>query len=122
METDGNFDRTVGYRLVSAEKGESVVELDIRDDLRQRWGLLHGGVIATLADYCMGTAFYSMNECVAVTAEMNVNYISSVSEGRVTGYGRVKKLGNKLSFCECEIKSGTGELIATASGLYYRIK
>ncbi len=121
MHADGNFDRLVGYNLISAKDGESTVELEVKETLRQRFGLLHGGAIATLADYCMGTAFYSMGECMAVTAQMDINYISSVKEGKVTGYGRVKKLGNKLSFCECEIKSSSGELVATATGIYYRI-
>ncbi|MDY6985735.1 MAG: PaaI family thioesterase [Candidatus Thermoplasmatota archaeon] len=121
MHADGSFDRLVGYNLISAENGESTVELEVKEALRQRFGLLHGGAIATLADYCMGTAFYSMGECTAVTAQMDINYISSVKEGKVTGYGRVKKPGNKLSFCECEIKSSSGELVATATGVYYRI-
>jgi len=121
MQVDGNFDRIVGYRLIKAERGNSEVELEITDALKQRFGLLHGGVIATFADYCMGTALYSLIEGQAVTAQMNVNYVSSVRAGVIRGYGRIKKLGNRLSFAECEIKDEENRIIATASGVYYKL-
>jgi len=124
MQSDNNnFNKLLGYKIVESDNGSCVVELEVRDELKQGFGLLHGGAIATLADYTMGRAICSMINRIPpfVTAQMNINYISSVKEGKVTGYGCVKRLGKRLSFCECEIKNNLGEIIATATGIYYML-
>lgn len=122
MQSDkNNFNRLLGYKIVESDNGSCVVELEIRDELKQGFGLLHGGAIATLADYTMGMAIRSMMDRIPsfVTAQMNINYISSVRDGKVRCYGRVKRLGRRLSFCDCEVKSDSGEIVATATGIYY---
>ena len=121
MQAEGEFDRLMGYRVLSAIDGKSEVELDVRSSLKQRFGLLHGGAIATLVDFCMGSALYSVVEGRVVTAQMSINYIAPATEGKVKGHGIVRKHGGKMSFVECTIEKENEDPIATGTGLYYKI-
>ncbi len=113
------FEKYLGVKLIEADNGNSVVRLEIRDELKQRLGLLHGGVLASLADISMGVAVLSMVGIVpSVTAQINVNFISPVKEGKVTAYGRVLRKG-KVCYAETEIKDDGGKLVLKASGVYY---
>jgi acyl-coenzyme A thioesterase PaaI-like protein len=42
MHPLGEFDKFLDYRIVSCEDGKSEVVLSVRDELKQRLGLLHG--------------------------------------------------------------------------------
>jgi uncharacterized domain 1 len=121
MKIVGNFDKFLGYEVVSAEGGKSEVRLEVRDELKQRFGLLHGGAIATFADFCMASALFSLIDDRVVTAEMNLNYIKSIDAGTLRGIGEVKRVGNKVCFAGCRIFDESNDLIATASGVYCRL-
>jgi acyl-coenzyme A thioesterase PaaI-like protein len=41
------FSQLIGMRLVDLKIDEATIAIDIRDDLRQPSGVLHGGVTAT---------------------------------------------------------------------------
>ena len=50
------FAKLIGMRLVDMRPGEAVLSIEMRDDLRQPSGVLHGGVTATLIDTAMAFA------------------------------------------------------------------
>ncbi len=50
------FAKLVGMRLVDIRPNEAVIRMEMRDDLRQPSGVLHGGVTATLIDTAMAFA------------------------------------------------------------------
>src|SRR5688572_1227634 len=48
--------RLIGMRLIDLRDGEATISIDMRDELRQPGGVLHGGVTATLIDTAMAFA------------------------------------------------------------------
>ena len=50
------FAQLMGMELVELRMDEAVIQIEIRDDLRQPSGVLHGGVTATLIDTAMAFA------------------------------------------------------------------
>jgi acyl-coenzyme A thioesterase PaaI-like protein len=50
------FSQLIGMELVSLEADEATIKIEMRDDLRQPSGVLHGGVTATLIDTAMAFA------------------------------------------------------------------
>ena len=48
------FAQLIGMRLVDLKLDEAVIAIEMRDDLRQPSGVLHGGVTATLDRYGNG--------------------------------------------------------------------
>ncbi|MCF3594965.1 PaaI family thioesterase [Rhodobacteraceae bacterium LMO-12] len=89
------------------------------DHLGNRYGIPHGGVMATLLDTALG---YSVcytgdpdNKQLVMTLALNVQYLSVargqtlIAEGRKIGGGRT------VAFAEGQIKDEHGTLIATAT-------
>jgi hypothetical protein len=50
------FAKLIGMRLVDLKLDEATISIEMRDDLRQPSGVLHGGVTATLIDTAMAFA------------------------------------------------------------------
>jgi uncharacterized protein (TIGR00369 family) len=55
------FARLLGFELVDLNAGEAVIKLKMRDELRQPYGILHGGATASLIDTAMA---FAVRTCV----------------------------------------------------------
>ena len=64
---DGTFDGLYGLRVLSADAEEARAEVAVRDELRQPAGLVHGGVLCSMAE-----ALASMATFLAVAPEGKV--------------------------------------------------
>lgn len=115
-----HFMKLVGFRLDSVAAGRTAGWLDIGPQHKQQTGLVHGGVIATLADVVAGFAAYTLvpESNHVVTAELKISYLQRGRGQKLHAIGTVLKAGKKLSFCESEVWSihnGDRKLIAKAS-------
>ncbi len=82
-------------------------------------GVVHGGLVCTLADTVSGCAVHSTLESgVAYTSiDINVSYLRSVTRdsGVLRATGQVTKRGRRVSFSAAEIEDGDGRVVATAT-------
>src|SRR5918993_1693137 len=78
------FAKLIGMRLVDIRPNEAVVEVEMRDDLRQPSGVLHGGVTATLIDTAMAFAVrtYLTDTEPTATIDLTVHYLRPHVEGK----------------------------------------
>jgi uncharacterized protein (TIGR00369 family) len=113
------FANLLGIRLVEHQQGRAVIELDMRDDLRNSWGVAHGGVVMTLADISLAIAARTMDPLVrgAMTVEMKTSFIGP-GQGTLRAEGRCLKAGASLAFCEGEVTDERGELVAKSVGTF----
>jgi uncharacterized protein (TIGR00369 family) len=80
-------------------------------------GIAHGGLICTLLDVAMGTAARCTVGLPVMTLDMQASFLSP-GRGELTAEGRVVRAGRSIVFCEAEVRSAEGELVAKASGLF----
>ena len=114
INTCRGFNYLVGTKVRQARDGNSVLEVELRPELCNRWGMPHGGVIFTLADTAAGVAAMSAGERRTVTANAHMNYLRcGVSEGKMTAHGKTVKAGKTLAFVDVEVFDAAGELVAT---------
>ena len=101
-----NFLTLIGANLEQAEYGKVVTSCSRRDDLTQQQGLLHGGVVTSLADITCGyTALSVMPENVEVlTVEFKINLFRPVTGNKIIAEGSVIKSGKKLVITEASVK------------------
>lgn len=112
-----HFMNHVGFRLDVIEPGKTEGWLDVKQVHKQQKGLLHGGVVATLADIVAGFAAFTLVPAThhVVTGEMKISYLRPGISNRIHAKGWVLKPGKKIIFCEAEIWDGdhdSGKLIA----------
>src|SRR4030067_3779578 len=93
------FVKLMGMKLLSSGGGKSVMRCRIRPLLRNTAGTLHGGVMGALVDMSVATALRSVMDlsCWMTTVEYKVNFLKPVSEGIVTAYGTILRLGTTTS-------------------------
>jgi uncharacterized protein (TIGR00369 family) len=97
-----------------AGEGHSLITLNARQQLHSLYGMLHGGVAATLLDSACGIALGSLLEPgeMCVTVDLRINYIANLKEGTLEGRGRVIHRGKQTGVSEAEIRDQAGNLIA----------
>lgn len=109
--------RLLGMRLVEAEPGRAVFELDAGERHWNPMGTVHGGVLCDVADGAMGVAWASLLEEgeTFTTLELKINFLRPFWEGRLRAVGTVTKHGRHVGLTECEVTDDDGRLIAKAS-------
>ena len=115
-----HFMKHIGFSLTEIEAGITGGYMDITQTHHQQGGLVHGGLIATIADITAGFAAYSLvpPEHHVVTGEIKLSYFSPGNGPVLYSKGWVIKQGKKINFCEAEVWNISGEdkkLIAKAS-------
>lgn len=115
----GGFSDLVGLEITEAEPGYSHGRLDVRDELLNPHGVLHGGVAYTMADTGMGSALYPTLEETesCATIEIKISYLRPVHGGAVTCETRMLNRGQTVAYLESEVES-EGRTVAKASGSY----
>jgi uncharacterized protein (TIGR00369 family) len=110
------FHRLIGVQLDDAHPGEVDVSLQIEPRHLNLQGLLHGGLIATLADIAMGLAVRTKLEPGTrhVTVALDMQYLSAARNGRVSAKGRVVRAGQQIAQADADVLDAQGKLLARA--------
>ncbi len=116
------FAKLMGMRLVDLRPNEAVIELDMRDDLKQPSGVLHGGVTATLIDTAMAFAVrtHLADHEVTATIDLTVHFMRPHTAGKVTCTARVVRAGKRIFTVSADAENDAGKLIATGLSTYTR--
>lgn len=117
----------LGYVVdLSAGDGKGRCILDIGAQHGNRHGSLHGGIIACMLDNAMGFAASltgdEAGKTRVMTISMNTQFIAPAREGRVVATGSVSGGGRSIMFAEGEVLDEAGTVIATATGVYKRLR
>lgn len=116
----GAFWELIGAKVIKAQNGEATVELVIEPKHLQAYGILHGGVLATLIDNGIGAAVHSLltDEQASATVDLNIKFLKGISTGVLRAEGKVFKKGRTMMFAECSILDNQEQLIAWGSGTF----
>lgn len=91
----------MGAELATVMPGEVEIHLPFRQDLTQQHGLLHAGIVTTIADSACGYAALSLMPAGAsvLTVEFKVNLLSPAKGGMFVARGTVVKPGRTITVC-----------------------
>lgn len=117
------FTKLLGIELVGLRPGEAVLRLKMRDELRQPYGVLHGGATASIIDTATAFAVISVlgKDEKATTVDLTVHYLRPVIEGVITCTAKVVRAGRRLLTVSAEVINDEGKLIATALSTYSKL-
>lgn len=113
------FSALAGLTVTDVEPGYSRGTVEVTDRLLNPFERLHGGVLYTMADTCMGAALYAdldrAERCA--TIEIKTNYLQSVRDGVVVCETTRMERGGSVGYLEADL-SRDGETVARATGSY----
>jgi uncharacterized protein (TIGR00369 family) len=114
------FSALLGARLVAFGDGEATLELDIRDELRQHNGVLHGGVLSYAADNTLTFAAGTVASGALMTAGFTIDYLRPADGATLRAHAQVVRAGRTRVVCRCELHTvdaeGVQTLCAVAQG------
>jgi 1,4-dihydroxy-2-naphthoyl-CoA hydrolase len=105
----------LGLRVVGASAEAVRLELDWREDLCTAAGVLHGGVLMSLADTAGAVcAVLNLPEGATgtTTVESKTNLLAAVRDGTVTAVATPLKAGSTLIVVETEMRDGADRMVA----------
>ncbi|WIY06074.1 PaaI family thioesterase [Amycolatopsis mongoliensis] len=114
------FSRLLGARLTEFGAGAATLELDIRDELQQQNGFVHGGVLAYAADNALTFAAGTVLGAALLTAGFTIDYLRPATGVTLRARAVVVQASRLRATCRCEVYTvdGDGEttLCAAAQG------
>lgn len=105
--------------VVPTSDGGVQLELMVEAEHTNLYGIIHGGVLMTMADTAMGAAALAKNKRV-VTMNLSMDFMHSVPmTTRLLAVGTVLHDGRHTMTLESEIRDAAGKLFAKAHGTFY---
>lgn len=100
--------------LDKIELDQAEVTLDLGPCHMQPFGIVHGGVLATLIDTAtFWAAFLRLPENTGlVNVDLKLNYLKPVMEGRLRAFGTCIQAGKSISYSEAKVEDASGKIIA----------
>lgn len=117
------FAKLLGIELEEIDSGIATLAFDIKPELKQNHGVVHGGAIASLIDSATAFAIISLLPSTehATTVDLTISYLRPLTEGRVKAVARVLRSGKRLIVVSAELFDEHGTLAATALSTYIKI-
>jgi len=111
----------LSMKLQEVGIGYSVLQIDLAHKHLQPFGVVHGGVFASIIDAAaFWAAFYEIEDpdTGMTTVDLKLNYLapaSPQSSGRLIARGRCIKLGKTLGYADAQVSDKNGTLLAHGS-------
>ena len=117
------FAKLIGMQLVDIRPDLAVIKIDMRDELRQPSGVLHGGVTATLIDTAMAFAVITRlgPEEKASTVDLTVHYLRPHMYGTFACTAKIVRAGRRIFTVSADVFNDEQKLIATAVSTYTKV-
>lgn len=115
------FGKYLDFHVEEAEENYTLLSLEVRDDLLNPGGTLHGGALVTLADDAMGLALRHIPSYT--TMDIDHRYLRAARSGdRILAEAKLVKNGRTIIIMECKMYNQKEELIGLSTASYFRLK
>jgi len=117
IKSTSNFDETLGTEWLSLEPDDARARIAMRDELRQPYGLLHGGVYSSLVEsicsYATAVAVYEEGK-IAMGQSIEVSFMRPVTAGHAEARAVARHRGKTTWVWQVEILDDDERLCAVA--------
>jgi 1,4-dihydroxy-2-naphthoyl-CoA hydrolase len=114
QEIDQGFDRLIGTTFVEASGERVVVTFEVRPDLHQPWGILHGGVHCSVIESAasVGAALWYGDRGHVVGVSNHTDFLRAVRSGRLTATASPIHRGRSQQLWLVEVRDDEERLVA----------
>jgi uncharacterized protein (TIGR00369 family) len=117
------YARLLGLELGEVSTGAVSIHLEVRDELKQNQGVVHGGAVASLIDTAAAFAVLTQIETGerVSTTDLTIHYLRPANSGRLTARARIVRGGRRLFVLSVEVTDDREILVATAVTSYIKL-
>ncbi|WP_420712871.1 PaaI family thioesterase [Gordonia sp. MP11Mi] len=119
------FSVLLATRLTSFGPDQTILEVDVREDLLQQNGFLHGGVLAYAADNALTYAGGAALGPAVLTGGMSIEYLRPALGITLRATARIRHVGKCRTICGCDLEmiddTGKMRLCAVAQGTVHSV-
>jgi acyl-CoA thioesterase len=118
---NNSFGNLLGFASRAGRRGsgKAGAVLDVRDELLNPHGVVHGGVLFSIADTVMGAALYTTlapgESCT--TIEIKIHFLQPVTKGKIRCSTRLVHRGSRIAVLESHLSVGRRQ-VAQALGTF----
>ena len=104
----GGLPDYLGIRTTDIGPGTMTAELDIRPELLNPFGTVHGGVLAALTDHVLGAVLYPVipKGSWAATTQLNLNFTAPIKDGTLTARSEIISLTKRTAVVRIDVHNG----------------
>ncbi|MGC9455126.1 MAG: hydroxyphenylacetyl-CoA thioesterase PaaI [Phycisphaerae bacterium] len=109
----------LGMELLELSPGRSVTRMTVGDEHLNLFGMAHGGIIFTLADFAFEAACNS-HGTVAVALNVNISFLAAAGKGTLTATAEEVNCAGRIGTYDIRVTDENGSLVAHFHGMAYR--
>lgn len=105
------------FTLEHIEKGTATISLEVRAEMTNPYGNIHGGMMALVMDEVIGWGVVSLDTDNHYTSlNLNVDFLYAIKQGdRLKATSKVVRAGKKIIHVECHVYDMQDNLLGKAS-------
>lgn len=114
---ESHFDALIGTEWLDDDPDHARVRVELRDELRQPFGLMHGGVMSSLVESVCSraTALAVFGDGMAAMGQsISVSFLRPITEGSAEVRARARHRGRTTWVWEAEVRDADDRLCALA--------
>ena len=119
FQSRDRFANWLGARLLRVERGRARAELQVEERHLNAAGVLHGGVIFSLADFVFAAASNSYGK-IALAISANIQFVRGVTGGKIFAEAKEITSHPRLASYDIRITDEEENIVATFQGIVYR--
>jgi len=113
--------RRLGMELLAVSEGFSKLSMPVTEEMMSGFGMLHGGIVFTLADSAFAFACNSRNE-MHVALQCSISFHSSAKPGEtLIATAQERSRTSRTGIYDIDVVTGDGRLVALFRGIPYRL-
>lgn len=119
MQTDA-FSQWLGIKILSSTKGSCKLQMEVRPEMCNGFGIIHGGITFSLADSALAFASNAHGR-LSVALECSISYPNAVKVGDVLTAEAIEvSLTNKIGIYNIPVTNQNDEIVGVFKGSVYR--
>ncbi|MBL7682254.1 MAG: PaaI family thioesterase [Flavipsychrobacter sp.] len=107
----------MNFTLEAIESGKATISLEVKHDMTNPYGNIHGGMMALVMDEVIGWAVVSLDTNNHYTSlNLNVDFLYAIKEGdRLKATSEVIRAGKKIIHVECRVYDMQDRILGKAT-------
>jgi acyl-CoA thioesterase len=114
------FSRWLGIEVLEVREGYSKIQMTLRQEMLNGFGVIHGGIAFSLADSAFAFACNNRNN-LSLALDTSINFLKTTLPGDVlTAEATEQHNGRSTGLYQVSITRHEGEMVALFKGVCFR--